>query len=561
MRPIPTARHLAAIAILAAVSLLFGVLAMHEPRISDRQERLATVALKDHDRSLFANDPVYGDSGLWELNTPIFQGMMKFSLVPSGYEDVTLPFRLMTGVVAMIYLCGMYALLYQQCRSWSVAVYVAVASAAVLEAIPGLQWGFGALETTDPQTLCLATLPYVMLAYLRYERQWQVALVFASLGLMANLSLPTAVNLVVVLAGLHIARRRFRPTSLLHLGLGLAGALVAALPYVAYVIWLRGGHGGDGGGYDAAKSALAVFDRDLLYPRVLTKLLNWRLLIMLLALGVPSVLVLVRVERYRVRHQSVWLWLIVSAIVTGFGLQGISQAVAKIFDVPPMLAFFGALRLVVLPLFVLLSQALTNLFRLAPRQRVLFQWLGVAALVAWVGPAENLRMARYAAWHTTTRFLDEANKPRSVLRHQDRAARHAELMAAAEWTRRNAASDAVVVTGNALFRMASRRSITGSADDWPYYYYGAPGELEAWQELIRSQDQAFYEPAAEAGDERIISLVKRLATQPTYQGASEWYLLADNDAEVGTQVGLEAIEASRWGRFYRLYRIRTGAAP
>jgi len=255
------------------------------------------------------------------------------------------------------------------------------------------------------------------------------------------------------------------------------------------------------------------------------------------------------------------MWMIVSAIVTGFGLQGISQAVAKIFDVPPMLAFFGALRLVVLPLFVLLSQALTNLFRLAPRQRVLFQWLGVAALVAWVGPAENLRMARYAAWHTTTRFLDEANKPRSVLRHQDRAARHAELMAAAEWTRRNAASDAVVVTGNALFRMASRRSITGSADDWPYYYYGAPGELEAWQELIRSQDQAFYEPAAEAGDERIISLVKRLATQPTYQGASEWYLLADNDAEVGTQVGLEAIEASRWGRFYRLYRIRTGAAP
>ncbi len=558
MRPPPTARHLAAIAILVVASGLFAFLAMHETRISAEQVHQATIALKEHDQGLFATDRIYGGSGLWQLSSPIFQSLLRMSLVPTGYSDVVLPFRLMTGLVALVYLCGMYALLFQQCRSWSISLFVALISASVLEGIEGLRWGFGSLEMTNPESMCLATLPLVLLAYLRYERKWQIVWVFAGLGVLGNLSLTTSLNLIVVFAGLYLARHSYRPKAIGTVAMSLAAAFVGASPYLGYVVWLRSSMAGGGGGsYDAAEAVIAMLDADLLYPRVLTKLLNWQLLVMLLSLGLPSLLVLVRVERYRLRHQGVWLWLMASALVVGFGAHGLSQVLAKWMDVPPILNFLDALKLALIPLFVLLAQAVTNLFRLAPRQRPLLQWVCAIVIVAWIGPADNLRVARYALWDTATRHAEEANKPRSVQRHRYRAARHAELAAIGDWVRKNTPPEALVITEDAEFRLMSRRSIVTSRDDWPYYYYAAPGWMEEWMDVWKATVSSIYADEEDRGN-----AIRQLIDREAFEGVTSWYLVLTGPSTAQPLgAGLKEVKAASWGSHYRIFRVRRVDLP
>jgi len=546
-------------AILTVTSASFAFLAMHESRIGPDQAHLATVALKENDRGLFPHDGVYGPSGLWQLSSPIFQGLMRLSLVPSGYEDALLPFRLMTGPMALVYLCGMYALLYQQCRSWSLAVFVAIMSAAVQEGLEDMMWGFGSLETTTPETLCLAIVPLIVLAYIRYERRWHIVAVFAAIGILANLSLEVSLNLTLVFAGLYLVRQARRPKAWAPLLVSLAAAALMALPSASYALWLRAALGGGGGAYSLARETMAAVDLNLLYPSLLTKILDWRLLAMMLVLGLPSILVLARVERYRVRHEALWMWFLASALVVGFGAHGLSQALGKWLDVVPLLVFFNALKLALVPLFVLFSQALTNLFRLAPRHRPLLQWLCTALMLLWLGPADNLRPARHAIWRTATGFLAPRHQPQSVHRHRRRAEKQDEFDAIAAWVRNNTPAGATVLTDSPVFRMASRRGIVACRDDWVYVYYGAPGRLEGWMDLLKLQSPALYGPEPGEGGADAAAVAAQLAGQTAYQHVPEWYVLLEHDAPIEAP-GIEEVQDDAWGAYFRLGRVHAEAA-
>ena len=562
MRPTPSTRHLTAVTLFVCLAAGFGLLAMRETSISPYQAHLATAALKAHDSDLYPTDPVYGPSGMWQVHTPIFESLLKLSLVPSHYEDAVLPFRLLTGVVALVYMCGMYALLFQQCRSWSVAAYVTILSAAVLEAIPGVKWGFGSLGTTIPETLCLAGLPLILLAYLHYERQWRVVLVFGAVGLLGNLDLSVAINITLVLAGVYVARQHCRLRAFGTAGLCLAAAALGVLPYLSYILWLRASTiGADLAGYETATKALAAAGRQLLYPDILISLLNWRLVMLLLLLGVPSILVLVRVERYRVRHQSVWVAWLIASLVVGFGLQGLSQVVFKWIDRAPVITFFSAVRLAMLPLFVLLAQALTNLFRLAPaRPRAWLQWLGVLVMICYVAPSENLRVGRYAAWDAATSFLPDDRKPTSVLRHRRHSAKHAELMAIAGWARIVSPVDAVFLTDNITFRMASQRAIAANTDDLWYYYYLSDDKLTEWVQTVRQQARTvLYPPAGRADPLAISRFVWELTSRETWQDVESWYILLESDVELIESPWLKEVlppAPGQWGQFYRLYLLQ-----
>jgi hypothetical protein len=221
-----------------------------------------------------------------------------------------------------------------------------------------------------------------------------------------------------------------------------------------------------------------------------------------------------------------------------------------------VLGFFSGLKLVMLPLFVLLAQALTNLSRLVRRHKEVLQWIGVVAMVAWLGPSENLRVARYAAWDAATSFLPEARKPQSVLRHQRRASRHDELMAVAQWMRDHSDTEAVVLTNNIIFRMAGRRSIVASHHDFPYFYRLAPSQLPAWMANVGGQAAVLYPPAKRSDPVAIADAADSLAAQDAYQGVSEWYILLDEEATLESPAPLKEVPGEGWGSFYRLYRVR-----
>lgn len=560
MRPNPVARHLLAIALFAVTSSVYGYLAFHDKQGgTSAQAHIVATAMKDSDPHLFPHDPVFGPGNKWHMNSPILQGMLKLVFIPAGYDDPLLPFRMMTGMVAMLYLVGMYALLYQQTRSWSVSVYVAIISTAVMETLPRLTWGFGALEATDPAALCLATMPLVLLAYLHYEKQWRLALVFAFVGLLANVHLTTAMNLAAVLAGVHLVRGRFRLRCMgMVLVCGLAAA-AAALPYVWYLLALRSGMatGAAAPDYRLARDALNLADMRIFYSEMPKSLLEWRLMAALAALGIPGALVLMRVERYRVRNREMWIWLIAIPLVVGFGLHGCSQLIGKWTNTaPPVIGFVQALRLLLLPLFVLLAQGLTNVFRLA-RYRHVVQWLCVIGAVVWMLPSPNLRVARLAAMEAATSFMDARERPAAnVRRHRDRDQQRAELVAIAQWARKNTSNDTVFLTDDPTFRMLSRRSIFASRDDLPYFYVLTPQELADWLPAVRDQSALFNRPVGGADAQDVVDLITALPEDPNRAGVDEWYILLDKGVTFESPGALEPVAVQDGARWRQLYRVR-----
>jgi len=318
MRPTPSAKHLVAVAIFAAVSALAGYLAFCDPDLSDSQISMATAALKRHDPELFPNDTVFGPSGLWRFHTPAVQGLLELVLVPTGLEDPILPFRMLTGVAVMVYLSGMYVLLYRQCRSWSVSAYVAIFSSIVTFALGRAYWGVGSLASITPPTLCLALTPLVCLAILSYGGRWRLLLIFGFVGLMGNFHIVTAMNLTLVLAIAYLGRHRFRLSAWISV---IGGGLVAtagALPFILYYYGLRQSAPTDPQvDAEMVQEAFRIGHLAVLYPEMLKDLVNW-----LLAAGVllvPGAAVVLRMERFRTRHMRFWVWFAIGGISTSCG--------------------------------------------------------------------------------------------------------------------------------------------------------------------------------------------------------------------------------------------------
>ena len=555
MRPAPQARHLVSVAILAAVSAAYGYSAIFDDDLSSTQIGIASAAIKRHEGDLFACDPVLGASQLWRLHTPVFYGLLELVLFPTGYRDPVLPFRAMTSIVAMTYLCGMYALLYRQCRSWSVAVFVAVLSSAAIRTLGGSHWGVGPLEYVTPMGICMAATPLIVLAFLRYAEeadapaghQWRLILVFGCVGLMGNLYLVAAINLAIVLLVVYLAKMRFRlqclPTAI---ACALA-AVIGALPYIGYFCTLRsqltlaGAQAPEKLVYDA----LRVGRLAGLYPDLAKSLLSW--LIYTGALCIPAAAVLVRIERFRARELRCWVWFIGGGLFVSIGLHGVSQLAGVIRHTgPPVIAFLQASAFVMLPLYVLAAQGITNLFRLVRNHRWLLRWACVAAMAAWLIPSDNLQVVRHLAYDGATMFMEEADKPLRVQKLHALREERAELEDIAKWAR-GTNRRSVFVTDRNEFRMLARRSIVVNRDDVIYYYYLSPQNLGIWKDRLEQQAKLFRNPADMPG---LVKFRRSMSEQEDFAEAVNWYAILP--ANLAATVGAEP---AWWGKHYRVFLI------
>jgi len=559
MRPAPSSRHLLAALILVGASAFSAYLAMHDDRISDAQVYAACAAMKRHQPELFPADPVFGPSDMWLLETPTFRVPLELILLPTSYQNLVLPFQAMTGVLTLLYLAGMYALLYHQCRSWSISVLVALLSATVISTLGDAQWGCGALASTTPEGFCLAVSPLLVLALLRSADRLRVLLVFGAVGLLGNIHLVTAMNLTAVLLLVYLGIHRFS----IRYGARAAGCLfsaaLGALPYTLYYLSLRGPASGLGEGttYQAVRLAFAAADESVWLPQILTGTLQWEFLVRLVLLAVAATAVLLRVERYRVRHARAWFWFLPAALFVALALHGASQLIGALLgDAPPVLGFYRAAVLLLLPLYALLAQGLTNLFRLVRDHRHYLRWGCAVLLVAWMVPSDNLRVARHAAYEAATAFVDEANKPMTVLRHRAQRQRHKELRRIARYARDNTAPNAVFLTDELPFRMLARRSVVACRPDVVFFFYMRPGQLEAWTARVLRRSQASSANAGRADAEALRAFRDSLAGVEPFNRAGDWYVVLPKVAAPSLPGPLEIIASEEWGQYYVLCRIR-----
>jgi len=573
MKLVPRARHFIAGTVLVALAAVYSYLALLDDRISPAQASIVTVALKEHQGDLFAHDPVYGSRGLWRVHTPVFQSLLKLVLVPTDYADPSLPFRLMVPAVVLVYLCGMYALLYRQCSSWSVAVFVAGVSTTVTYTLGGSYWGMGSLASITPEALYLAAVPLILAAFLRYDdprqrtvRPGRLFLVFGVIGLLGNLDLPSAGNLTLVLLIVYLGRRRFA-LSAWPIALGCAlSAIVGAMPYALYYLALR--LSAAGGGADvspaAVKRAFDIANVVVLYPDVLKAMLNW--LVLSVVAVVVAVLVLNRTERFRARDTSTWVWFAAGALVVATVFHGLSQLIGKLTGAaPPIIDFIHASRLVMLPVYVLLCQAVTNMFRLARRHRGMVRWACAAMAAAWMLPSDNLRIPRYAAMDAATAFMDPDDRPRSVRRHRVRRMRGTELSAIGRWARKHTDKHAVFAVDQSEFRMLARRSIVASRNDARTIYAIAPWHLDELMKRVAGQDRLLYPGQDGRFNPEGLKFLDDLAASKEFRGAREWFVILKAKVVVEGVERLESVDPpggdESWGKHFRLYRVRLAKPP
>ncbi len=570
MRRPPNTRHLFAVLLFAAAAAVGGYLAMLETNLSPEQVDMAAAAVKRHDGSLFAHDPVFGKSELWRIHTPIFQGLLELMLVPTGYRDLTLPFRALAGVLLMVYLCGMYVLLYRQCRSWSVAAFVAVLSATVNYTPGDAHWGVGTLGSAGPAGICIAVTPLIVLAFLRYippagrndsrEDRWRLLLVFGVIGLLGNLHLVSAMNLALVLLIAYLGRARFHPSGWpMAMGCALA-AVVGALPSLGYVLMLRAALATAAGPPNAhvvhaalEEAGLAVF-----YPDLLKSAVNWTLYAAVLA--IPAGAVLIRAERFRTRDLWLWVWMLGAGLFVAFALQGLSQLLGQLQATgPPTFAFAQASAFVMLPLYVLFAQALTSLFRIVRVHRWLVRWACAAVAAGLIIPSDNLRVPRRLLYDAATTFMAEGDKPLHVQELHAQREAQAELAAIADWARAAAPKDAVFITDHGKFRMLARRSIAASRSDASYFYYLRPSRLESWTRRLKAQQQLLRKPVTLAD---LAAFRHDAASEEgALAGAEAWFAILPADVAPDKARAAEVAGRDTWGQHYRVFRVPRSAPP
>ena len=550
MRPIPESRHWIAAALLALAAAACTFFAWTDWRAGEEQVRALTALQKRQNPDLYRQDAVFGDSGVWQFASPAFQAALGGLAALGG--DVLTPFRILTGLAVLLYLGGMYALLYAQTKSWSVSVFVAIVSMAVVHGLGGSVWGVGSLAATTPAGLVTACAPLLALAFLRQqERQWNLVLVFGVVGLLANVHASSAANLAIVLLIVYLAQRRFRPRSILSAGGCGVAAILGALPILWYrwEVARRLSPGSLAASSADLRHAVRLAEWDALYPHLLDGVWTWLLFAGVLL--VISAVILSRDDRFQIRNFATWVWCIVGAVAVTFLFQGAAQLWGAVWRVPAPVGFGRASNLVFLPLFVLLGHAVTTLFRILRGHRALARW-GFAALAAgWMAPSDTLLVPRYALTDTVTMFTKEPDKPRYVQKRHEKFRQWQELCAISGWMARHSPPGAVLASDSAELRLRSGRGVLACRQDVDWLYRCLPGELPAWGRALEAERKALSEGTLASIERLAADLSAREDFPPA---APPYVVLLPSDPAARD---LPQVPPQGWGRHYVLCRLRT----
>ncbi len=514
---------------------------------------------KRHNPNLMPLDTVFGEihSGgeLRQIHSPAFLALMEMSLIPTLYSDLELPFRVGIFPFVLLYLCGMYALLWRQCRSSSIATFVSVLSIAVIPAFGGWFSGIGTLESITPAGLVVVFSPLLVLCYLRTSRNNKTALPFCLIGLCANIHLISAVNLALVLLIVHLVRKRFKLRAMWESLVGIFFFLLGAMPYLAYFTILRYHLASQAGDVSVSATAilqaLQISDLDILYPHLLNSLVNWGIYVLIL--GSLSATMLWRVERFRAQDMDVWLPMVGAGLFVAILLHGVLQAFGLILNsTVGLIDLTQASCWVMLPLYVMFAQALTHLFRIVRTNRAYLRWACAAFMVAWLLPSKNLLPFRHLSYALATSHLTESEKSIRVQELGDRENRKDELNAIAQWARTKTDENAMFLTYNNLFRMKARRNIFVCREDFRYFYYLSPWLLDEWTEDIELQSRMLANPIRQG---QVTTEISKLSKLPEYQKVSGWYVLLPIKASGAELEQLEEVKSDKWGKHLRLFKV------
>ena len=265
---------------------------------------------------------------------------------------------------------------------------------------------------------------------IRFGTGSAVLWVFLAAGLLVNVQPMSAANLTLVLTIAYLGSRRLSSGAWVMAALGWVCWAGAASPYIWHIYAAEAAHGGLAGppaDWSAVTLAFQYGELTVLYPEMLADAL-WFLAFTLVLWG-PAIIVMAWTHQFHARHLRTWVWMLAGALGVGLALHGASQLVGIWRgSPPPVVDFVHALRLVMLPLYVLFGQAVVHVLRIRPWRNAFRVILGVL-LAAWLVPAANMGVARHWVEDAYAARMAEDDRPQSVQTRQVRRQRDAEVAA------------------------------------------------------------------------------------------------------------------------------------
>jgi hypothetical protein len=357
-------------------------------------------------------------------------------------------------------------------------------------------------------------------------------------------------NFGLVAAGAILVHGHFSRPSWLTAAGGLFCTLAGASPFLAYYLVQRAAFAADAAAsWSAADIALGPAGLAVLLPDVLAALLTMPTLGYLLALSLPAAGAILLPGRLAVKDARLWVGMLVSAAIVGLGLHGVCQLLGMFRDQPPPVAdFIHALRFLMLPLYVLLAEAIVQLTRLGLPRRALRVTLA-AVLAVWLVPADNLVAARQWVDRTATGIMREQERSEPMRRRLIEPDRGRELAAIGDYLWHNTPIDTVIICDQGRLRLWSRRALVVCGDDVKYLYYLAPRRLATWAAVGAEQEEALSPKSGGPCDPRGL---ERFARR---HGAEFAVVPAEKAFAAVNAPRWTELENAAWGAQWKLYQL------
>ena len=566
MRPVPSSKHILSIVIITVISLLSGYVAFQKDSLTPEQENYAASAYKRHFPDSMPYDSLFGKVNakgrLPQMNTPVFTALLEMSLIPTNYEDPTLPYKIGVIPFTFIFLCGMYSLLWQLCRSSTIACYTSILSMTVIPTLGHWSWGIGTLESITPAGIVIAFSPVVLISYLQNKNRLQVVISFMAIGVLGNISVIAAFNFMLGLLAVQLWNTGFKPKALMRSACCLGAYLLGCLPYILYFISLKTSI--------AANSthpiipakiilcALHISNSELLSTRIFEELLNISIYFAILV--ILASLFLWKTRKFKPHGAGNWITFSCATCGVALLFHALSILYAKIFNTtPPVIAFIQASSWVFLGLYILFALGLTHLFRMVRRSRPIVRWGLTIFMLLWMIPSPNLQFFRHQAYARIASMVTEENRPIRLQEIQERKTKHEEYKNIALWAKspENVPQDSIFLSHSPAFRIYSGRSLLVCQDDILYFYYLAPWLLKDWTKLLYQQSQCL--AGNQQSQAETLAWISKIANRPEYSDISSWYLVMPKRNVTWknpNKKGILEITNPNWGKYWRVFRIQ-----
>jgi len=556
MRPAPSPKHIPSIIILIAVSLLAGYLSWHDDSITDDQIQLLT-SLKANNAN-FAGDGIYDHhivgGQFHHMHSIAFAGLIRaVNRICPANASPEMPMRLLVGPITLLFLLGMYALLWRQTMSSATSTFVAVLSTTMMSTFDGWHWGVGAISSITPEGLVVAISPLLMLAYLKYFNDRRIVLIFMLMGLCGNIDIVSSINMALVAMLTFLACHRFNRQAM---AVGVSGVflfMIGALPNISHLLMVHAQIEqavGQVAPIDFA-TVMRAFDMsyyEVTYPELLMPLWQWGLYP--LTLAAVSLVVLWRLDKFRSQFIDMWVWMSISSLIVMLGFHALATAAAYLTRQPlPFYVFLQASCWLMLPLYVLFARALTQVFRILEKKyRHLLRWVMAGVIVGWMLPSDALRPARYGLYRLAamTPIGQNSLKINDIM---ERKAKRQELVNIARWQNKNCVNSFVYID-DPKYRLNSGQAILTCREDFIYYYLLLPSQLQQWMDNLHETRKILARPLNI--QELTNDAIKRVSVIPQI---SQVYIITSDKEIADNPQNLQEIKSDNWGKYWKIYRI------